>query len=139
MGTFIVAFIGNGFVSSTQKSTALSFLNSRPMVRRRLLVLMYFSGIVSVVFLFGVMTIPDIIREGADFVRRLKSESVWVVVLEKMRNGLGYDLVILGFFCIHLYMPSRIRESSTILICLLLLPSALHRCHALCITASRLS
>lgn len=63
-------------------------------MRRRLLVLMYFSGIVSVVFLFGVMTIPDIIREGADFVRRLKSESVWVVVLEKMRNGLGYDLVI---------------------------------------------
>ena len=90
MGTFIVAFIGNGFVSSTQKSTALRFLNNRPMLRRRLLVLMYFSGIVSVVFLFGVMTIPDIIREGADFVRRLKSENVWVVVLEKMRNGLGY-------------------------------------------------
>ena len=91
MGTFIVAFIGNGFVSSTQKSTALRFLNNRPMLRRRLLVLMYFSGIVSVVFLFGVMTIPDIIREGADFVRRLKSENVWVVVLEKMRNGLGYS------------------------------------------------
>ena len=89
MGTFIVAFIGNGFVGSAQKSTALSFLNSRPMMRRRLLVLLYFSGIVSVVFLFGVMTIPDIIREGADFVRRLKSENVWVVVLEKMRNGLG--------------------------------------------------
>ncbi|KAL3142462.1 hypothetical protein ABBQ38_002790 [Trebouxia sp. C0009 RCD-2024] len=89
MGTFIVAFIGNGFVGSAQKSTALSFLNSRPIVRRRLLVLLYFSSIVSVVFLFGVMTIPDIIREGADFVRRLKSENVWVVVLEKMRNGLG--------------------------------------------------
>ena len=55
--------------------------------------LLYFSGIVSVVFLFGVMTIPDIIREGADFVRRLKSENVWVVVLEKMRNGLGCDLL----------------------------------------------
>ena len=97
MGTFIVAFIGNGFVSSTQKSTALRFLNNRPMLRRRLLVLMYFSGIVSVVFLFGVMTIPDIIREGADFVRRLKSENVWVVVLEKMRNGLGYGPAVLGF------------------------------------------
>lgn len=97
MGTFIVAFIGNGFVSSTQKSTALSFLNSRPMLRRRLLVLMYFSGIVSVVFLFGVMTIPDIIREGADFVGRLKSENVWVVVLEKMRNGLGYGPTLEGF------------------------------------------
>ena len=98
MGTFIVAFIGNGFVGSTQKSTALSFLNSRPMLRRRLLVLMYFSGIVSVVFLFGVMTIPDIIREGADFVRRLKSENIWVVVLEKMRNGLGYGLIPRGFY-----------------------------------------
>ena len=89
MGTFIVAFIGNGFVASAQNSTALKMLNSKPMLRRRLLVLLYFSGIVSVVFLFGVMTIPDIVREGADFVRRLKSENVWVVVLEKMRNGLG--------------------------------------------------
>jgi hypothetical protein len=89
MGTFIVAFIGNGFVASAQNSTALKILDSKPMLRRRLLVLLYFSGIVSVVFLFGVMTIPDIVREGADFVRRLKSENVWVVVLEKMRNGLG--------------------------------------------------
>ena len=89
MGTFIVAFIGNGFVGSAQKSAALRFLDSRPMLRRRLLVLLYFSGIVSIVFLFGVMTIPDIIKEGADFVRRLKSENVWVVVLEKMRHGLG--------------------------------------------------
>ena len=89
MGTFIVAFIGNGFVGSAQESTALKFLNPKPMLRRRLLVLLYFSGIVSVVFLFGVMTIPDIVRESADFVRRLKSDNVWVVVLEKMRNGLG--------------------------------------------------
>ena len=116
MGTFIVAFIGNGFVSSTQKSTALKFLNSRPMLRRRLLVLMYFSGIVSVVFLFGVMTIPDIIREGADFVRRLKSENVWVVVLEKMRNGLGYGLIVWGS---HLCIPtsevsSRVWQTSGI-------------------------
>jgi hypothetical protein len=28
--------------------------------------------------LFGVMTIPDIAREGADFVNRLKSDNVWV-------------------------------------------------------------
>lgn len=90
MGTFIVAFIGNGFVGSAQKSPAFRFLDSRPLLRRRLLVLLYFSGIVSIVFLFGVMTIPDIIKEGADFVRRLKSENVWVVVLEKMRHGLGY-------------------------------------------------
>jgi len=28
--------------------------------------------------LFGVLTIPDIAREGADFVNRLKSDNVWV-------------------------------------------------------------
>lgn len=87
MGTFIVAFIGDGFVRSAQKGTA--FLNGRPILQRRLFVLLYFAAIVSVVCLFGVLTIPDIIKEGADFVRRLKSENVWVVVLEKMRNGLG--------------------------------------------------
>lgn len=89
MGTFIVAFIGTGFVSSAQKSTAMKWLDSKPLLQRRLLVLLYFSAIVSVIAFFGVMTIPDILREGADFVRRLKSENVWVVVLEKMRNGLG--------------------------------------------------
>lgn len=92
------------------------------MLRRRLLVLLYFSGIVSVVFLFGVMTIPDIIREGADFVRRLKSENVWVVVLEKMRNGLGCDLL-------------------RTLICLWSMPSALlniHQCQTVC-TKARIS
>jgi predicted PurR-regulated permease PerM len=39
--------------------------------------------------LFGVLTIPDIAREGADFVSRLKSDNVWVVLVEKMRTGLG--------------------------------------------------
>ncbi len=45
--------------------------------------------IVSVLTLFGVMTIPDIVREGGDFVQRLKSENAWVVVLEKLRHGIG--------------------------------------------------
>ncbi len=52
-------------------------------------VLVYFTAIVSCVTLFGVMTIPDIIRESADFVTRLQSDSIWVVVLEKIRHGLG--------------------------------------------------
>ena len=52
-------------------------------------VLAYFAAIVSCVTLFGVMTIPDIIRESADFVTRLQSDSIWVVVLEKLRHGLG--------------------------------------------------
>ena len=29
------------------------------------------------------------VREGADFVSRLQTENLWVVVLEKMRKGLG--------------------------------------------------
>ena len=45
--------------------------------------------IVSVLTLFGVLTIPDIIREGSDFVQRLKAENAWVVVLEKLRHGVG--------------------------------------------------
>ena len=34
-------------------------------------------------------TIPDIIRESADFVSRLQSDSIWTVVLEKVRHGVG--------------------------------------------------
>ena len=29
------------------------------------------------------------IREGADFVSRLQSDNIWVVVLEKVRAGVG--------------------------------------------------
>ena len=45
--------------------------------------------IVSVLVLFGVLTIPGIVREGSDFVQRLKAENAWVVVLEKLRHGIG--------------------------------------------------
>lgn len=33
--------------------------------------------------------VPDIAAEGADFVRRLQSDNIWVVLVEKMRKGLG--------------------------------------------------
>ena len=89
MGTFICSFIGNGFVRSAEPSLLLRPLADRPKLRRRLLVLAYFVAIVALVTLFGVMTIPDIIREGADFVQRLQSDNIWVVVMEKMRHGLG--------------------------------------------------
>ena len=36
-----------------------------------------------------VLIIPDVVREGADFVHRLQTENLWVVILEKMRKGLG--------------------------------------------------
>jgi len=87
MGTFIISFIGNGFVQSTRNAPLLRNLSST--TRRRLLVVVYFIAIVSVLGLFGVLTAPDIIREGSDFVTRLKSDNVYVVVLEKMRHGLG--------------------------------------------------
>jgi predicted PurR-regulated permease PerM len=57
--------------------------------RRRLLVIAYYTAIVSLFTLFGVLIIPDVVREGADFVSRLQTENLWVVVLEKMRKGLG--------------------------------------------------
>jgi len=41
MGTFIVSFIGNGFVVSAQGSPLFSRLS--PKARRRLLVLLYFT------------------------------------------------------------------------------------------------
>lgn len=88
MGTFVLSFIGNGFVRSAQRSMLFPAAIP-PGLRRKMLVLLYFAAIVSCVTLFGVMTIPDIIREAADFVSRLQSDSIWVVVLEKLRQGLG--------------------------------------------------
>jgi predicted PurR-regulated permease PerM len=52
-------------------------------------VVSYFAAIIAFITLFGVLTIPDIVREGADFIRRLKSDNVWVILVEKMRQGLG--------------------------------------------------
>lgn len=57
MGTFILAFIGNGFVRSAQRLTqGSSLLAPIPATwQRRLLVAVYFAAIVSCVTLFGVM------------------------------------------------------------------------------------
>jgi predicted PurR-regulated permease PerM len=87
MGTFIVSFIGNGFVTSTQNLPQLRRMT--PQARRRVLVLVYYTFIISLFTLFGVLIIPDVVREGADFVSRLQTENLWVVVIEKMRQGLG--------------------------------------------------
>lgn len=87
MGTFVLSFIGNGFVTSAQSWPVFGWFTSKS--KRRLLVIVYFSALISLVTLFGVMTIPDIVREGADFVERLQNDNIWVVVLKKMRNGLG--------------------------------------------------
>lgn len=88
MGTFVLSFIGNSFVNSAQH-TRLPIHISSAMWRRRVVVLLFYAAIVSTVTIFGLMTIPSLIREGADFVSRLQSDNIWVVVLEKMRDGLG--------------------------------------------------
>ena len=63
MGTFVLAFIGNGFVRSAQRSVLFPGAVP-PGMRRRILVLAYFTAIVSCVILFGISTIPDIIRQA---------------------------------------------------------------------------
>lgn len=91
MGTFMLSFIGNSFVEGTHRLPALSPLkNVSEKWQRRSLVLLFYAIIVSTVAIFGLMTIPNLIREGADFVSRLQSDNIWVVVLEKLRHGLGY-------------------------------------------------
>jgi hypothetical protein len=87
MGTFIVSFVGNGFVRQGEQLPQLRSMS--PQRRRRLLVFLYYTAIVSLFTLFGVLIIPDVIREGADFVHRLETDNLWVVVVEKMRKGLG--------------------------------------------------
>lgn len=87
MGTFIISFVGNSFVSSAQNLPQLVRLS--PQARRRVLVLVYYTFILLLFSLFGVLIIPDVVREGVDFVSRLQTENLWVVVLEKMRKGLG--------------------------------------------------
>lgn len=81
-----MSFIGNGFVTSTD--AALSRIEN-PNLRRRILVVTFFAIIAATLALFGVLTIPDIIREGADFVGRLQSDNIWVMIVRKMREGLG--------------------------------------------------
>lgn len=83
-----MSFIGNSFVTSAQNIPQLKTLS--PQRRRRVLVFVYYTCIVLLFTLFGVLIIPDVVREGYDFVSRLQTENLWVVVLEKMRKGLGY-------------------------------------------------
>lgn len=51
--------------------------------------LIYYALIAGLVSLFLFLTIPSLIKEGADLIMRLQSDSVWVVILGKMRHGLG--------------------------------------------------
>jgi predicted PurR-regulated permease PerM len=88
-GTFIVSFIGNSFVANTQTTQVMQSAFPNQQTRRRVLVVIYFLCILSVVMLFGLLTIPDIAKEGAEFVSRLQSDNIWVILVEKTRHGLG--------------------------------------------------
>lgn len=87
MGTFIISFVGNSFVESAASSPLLA--NLQPSVKRKVMVILYFNIIAAIIALFGLLTIPDIAREGVVFMNRLQSDNIWVVIVEKMRVGLG--------------------------------------------------
>eukprot|EP00210_Caulerpa_lentillifera_P000413 g401.t1 len=91
MGTFVISAIGNNFADSESVTSLFSSIPSK--FRRRVLTLVYFSCIVSLLTLFGSVTIPGLVKEGIDFVNRLQNENIWIVVLEKMRNGLGDNIM----------------------------------------------
>jgi predicted PurR-regulated permease PerM len=91
MGTFIIAFVGHSFVQVARDTPMLQGMDRQ--AQRRTLVVLFFLLIASVLTLFGVTTIPDLVREGADFVHRLQSDNIWVVVLDKMRAGLGHGIM----------------------------------------------
>jgi hypothetical protein len=117
MGTFIVSFIGNSFVQWMEEGPVLARLSAP--TRRRLLVVVYFTAIASIVTLFGVLTIPDIVREGSDFVQRLQSDTWGVVVLEKMRLGLGCARAMRGHPSVRLSVcPSHAQSPVCLSACL---------------------
>eukprot|EP00798_Chlamydomonas_sp_ICE-L_P015259 gene15259-21342_t len=93
MGTYIISFLGNAFVDWTSSFRPSNVDSLTPAAWRKMFVVLYFGAIVSMVTLFGVLTIPDIAREGAVFVNRLQSDNVWVVLVEKMRHGLGDSIM----------------------------------------------
>lgn len=122
MGTFVVSFVGNGIVRSAQSTRLFTRLVKGSRLRRRVLVAGYFSLIVAACALFGVMTIPDIVREGADFVQRLKSDSIWVVVV-------SFDKISVLFFSpsVFEFFVERRKTSKSLSLSRLLLLSSNRR------------
>lgn len=87
IGSFILCFLGNSIIDWAQRLPAMERVPSG--MRRKLLVVSYFSFIVLLVVGFGCLTVPNVLREGTDFISRLQNENMWVVVTDKMRQGLG--------------------------------------------------
>jgi predicted PurR-regulated permease PerM len=77
MGTFILTFVGRSLMMWLQDSAHLSDFIKSDDKRRRLLVVSYFITIAMILGVFGILTIPYIVREGADFISRLQAENIW--------------------------------------------------------------
>jgi len=77
MGAFILTFVGRSFTYSLQQTPAFTRVIKDAAAQRKLLVILYFVVIASVIGAFGVLTIPYIAREAADFIARLQAENIW--------------------------------------------------------------
>jgi hypothetical protein len=138
MGTFIITFIGNSVVD--RGSTDSGPLRMLPFpARRRAIAFVYFGAILAVFVTLGVVTIPDVSTEGVHLVRRLQSDTLWVVLVEKMRAGLGDQLM--GSLEKMVYLATsnditKVNRRCAVLCCFALRCSALRcavlRCAVLC-------
>jgi predicted PurR-regulated permease PerM len=77
MGTFILTFVGRSLTVWVKGRALFATLVKSETTRRKLIVMAYFITIAAILTVFGVMTIPYIVREGADFVHRLQAENIW--------------------------------------------------------------
>ena len=77
MGTFILTFIGRSYSVWMEEHQQFAKLLPHRESRRKMLVIGYFVTIGLIITVFGVLTIPYIVREGADFIHRLQAENIW--------------------------------------------------------------
>ena len=79
MGVFILAFVGRSltvWVQTHPRINAMTLTRTED-GRRRELAMIYLMLILGLLATFGLLTIPYIVREGADFIGRLQAENIW--------------------------------------------------------------
>ena len=82
--------------------------------------MVYFTAILAVLGLFGIVTIPAIVSEGTDFMHRLQQENAWSVILKDVREGLGYVLRFSLQFTLA-WLPAYACAHAWLTLCLLYL------------------
>lgn len=100
MGTLVLSAIGISFTNSKRLKSSISFIIPN-IEHRKVIVILYYTLIICLFVLFGSITIPDIVKEGIDIVERLKNNNIWLVIIEKMRSGLGYEIKMNTFEFIY--------------------------------------